>query len=268
MKYAPIILTVLFASAGSACADDAAKMLAEARGLFDRANELRFSAPQSASELYSKSAKSFESISRKCGLKNGRLLYDTGNAYFLSGDLGRAILSYRRARSLIPRDVNLQQNLEYARSRRVDKIPSPRRNKPMKTLLFWHYDLAVSTRRAIFAVAYLAFWLLATWRICRPQGPPRWTLITCAAVSILLACSVVIERNSTGRADQGVVIAAEVVARKGDSQAYQPSFDSPLHAGTEFSIIARRGEWLEVQLTDGRKCWIPSSAGAAISPWR
>ena len=45
------------------------------------------------------------------GYVNGHLYYNLGNAYFRSGQLGRAILNYKRAELLIPRDADLNFNL-------------------------------------------------------------------------------------------------------------------------------------------------------------
>ena len=54
------------------------------------------------------------------GHENGQVYYNLGNAYFRIGDLGRAILSYERARLLIPRDGDLSFNLSHARNQTQD----------------------------------------------------------------------------------------------------------------------------------------------------
>ncbi len=54
------------------------------------------------------------------GPENGQVYYNLGNAYFRRGDLGRAILSYERARLLIPRDGDLVFNLSHARNQTRD----------------------------------------------------------------------------------------------------------------------------------------------------
>jgi SH3-like domain-containing protein len=55
----------------------------------------------------------------------------------------------------------------------------------------------------------------------------------------------------------GVVVSKDVVARKGDSETYEPSFIESLHAGTEFDVVEQRPDWYRVELADGRSCWIP-----------
>jgi hypothetical protein len=58
----------------------------------------------------------------------------------------------------------------------------------------------------------------------------------------------------------GVIVAEEVVARKGDSETYEPSFQEPLHAGTEWTLVERRGDWFHVELPDSRRCWLPADS--------
>jgi len=56
------------------------------------------------------------------GYVNGHLYYNLGNAYFRAGQIGRAILNYKRARLLIPRDADLNFNLHYALDQTQDAI--------------------------------------------------------------------------------------------------------------------------------------------------
>ena len=62
----------------------------------------------------------------------------------------------------------------------------------------------------------------------------------------------------------GVILADEVIARKGNSETYQPSFEAPLHTGTEFEMIEKREDWFHVSLSDGRKCWLPQHSVGLI----
>src|SRR6266404_4838400 len=45
------------------------------------------------------------------------LYFNLGNALFKSGQIGRAILSYRQAEQLAPRDPDIRANLRFARNR-------------------------------------------------------------------------------------------------------------------------------------------------------
>ena len=53
----------------------------------------------------------------------------------------------------------------------------------------------------------------------------------------------------------------EVVARKGNSDTYQPAFTQPLTEGTEFELVEQRGSWMLIRLASGEDAWVPVVSG-------
>ncbi len=239
-------------------------LFSQGKALFRQANQAVASDPDRARELYRKSALRLERIIRAGKVQNGKLYYDIGNAYFRMGDLGRAILYYRRAERYRPHDPNLLQNLKYARSRRLDRIEEQQKTKVLKTLLFWHYDLSARTRSLIFAGGSLLFWVGLTVRIFASKWIPRWALACVGLIGLLFLASLIFEGFFADRQQEGVILAENVLARKGDGETYQPSFKDPLHAGTEFRVLEERNTWYHITLRDGRRCWIPHSAAELV----
>jgi hypothetical protein len=227
---------------------------------FRQANELVTTNPQNAKELYRRALLAFERIVREGKIENGKLYYNIGNIYFRLGDIGRAILYYRRAEKWIPNDANLQQNLGYARSRRIDRIEKKSQTQILRTLFFWHYDLSRFTRAAFFAAFFNIIWICGAIYLFKKKAWLRYTMIMGAVVSLLLAASLGVDAFEESRVRSGVILDEEVIARKGDSTTYQPSFKDPLHAGTEFILVEERKGWYHIELADGRRCWIPDSA--------
>ena len=133
----------------------------EGESSFRQANELLQTDPARARDLFQKAALCFETVRSEGGIENGRLFYNIGNIYFRLGDTGKAILNYRRAERFIPNDINLQQNLNYARSRRVDKIEPKPQTQVLRTLFFWHYDLGGMTRAWLLAAISGLLWISA-----------------------------------------------------------------------------------------------------------
>jgi len=239
------------------------QLFQEANSLFRRGNELSRTDPAGARDSYRAAVIRFERIVDEGGIRNGKLFYDIGNAYFRLNDLGRAILHYRRAAQFLPGDTNLTQNLRYARSRRIDQMEEKQQTQVLKTLLFWHYDLSQRTRAALFAGFFAAFWMLASLRLFFADRVPRALPAACGGVALLFLGSLVLEAAS-GSQGGGVILAEQVVARKGDGDTYEPSFNEPLHAGTEFALLENRGEWYQIELADGQRCWIPATAAGLI----
>ncbi|MBR6648598.1 MAG: tetratricopeptide repeat protein, partial [Bacteroidaceae bacterium] len=56
------------------------------------------------------------------GNEAASLYYNLGNAYFKSDEIAKAILNYERALLLDPSDKDIRFNLEFARSKTVDKV--------------------------------------------------------------------------------------------------------------------------------------------------
>jgi len=236
----------------------------EARDRFRQANVLVGSDPEKAADLYRKAALRLERIVEEGGIHNGRLYYNIGNAYFRMKDLGRAILCYRRAEQYTPNDPNLQQNLQYARSRCLDQIEEKQKTRVLKTLFFWHYDSSTATRSALFAFFFLLLWSAAAVRLFWHKPWLGWTCALAAAIALLLLASLLVEAAALRANRPGVVLSSEVIARKGDSETYERSFTDPLHAGTEFLLVEDREQWYHIELADGRQCWIPAQTAGLV----
>ena len=233
-------------------------LYSEAKNLFRQANELSVSAPDRAKELYHKSAMRYERLIRDGKIHNGKLYYNLGNVYFRMKDIGRAIVNYRRAEHYIPNDPNLRQNLAYARKKRLDEIDERQETKVLKTLFFWHYDLSSKTRVIAFGVCFTLLWIFSGARIFTTKPVVNWGIVAAATLSLLLSGSLLAEEISLRKNRPGVIISHEIIARKGNSETYEPSFKEPLHSGTEFTLMEDRGNWFQIELLDARRCWVPS----------
>jgi len=253
-----IVAAVPCSRAASLSAGQAADLFSQGKQFFRQANDLAAKDPDKARDLYLKAAMRFERISSEGGVRNGKLYYDIGNAYFRMGDVGRAILYYRRAALFIRNDANLRQNLSYARSRRVDRIEEKQETKVLKTLFFWHYDLSSKVRLTLFTIFFAALFVVASVRLFVHRAGLVWLLVFCGGMAALLFGSLLAEEIAGARDISGVILSPEVVARKGDGETYQPSFKEPLHAGTEFKLIEDRKDWFWIELADGRRCWVPA----------
>lgn len=232
----------------------------EAEQLFSQAQEAHAQDREKARGLWQKAAARYERIVREGEVENGWLYYNLGNTYFRLEDVGRAIANYRRAQRYIPHDEKLLQNLAFVRTRCRDAIPEPEGTRVLKTLFFWHYDIAQTVRERLFLVLLGCFWLLALAGRWYRLAWLRWTLVGVAALAVIFGASIAVSEYGVWRSRPGVVIAEEVVARKGNADSYAQSFTEPLHAGTEFTVLEERGGWYEVRLADKRSCWLPRGA--------
>lgn len=254
----PCCQLAMSAGAPSMSAEQAALLCSEAEALFHAANEVSRSNQAQALELCRKAAARYERVLLESNLQNSKIHYNLGNIYFRMQDIGRAILEYRRAMQLNPNDSKLLQNLQFARASRQDQFKEPEQTRLLKTLFFWHYDFSFHLRQLVFLVFFLLFWFAATACIWRRPIWLRACLMLLFALSLGFGISLALTLHQWRSDQYGVILAREVIARKGDSDSYAPSFTDPLHAGTEFKLLQQRQSWAEIQLPDGQSCWLPN----------
>lgn len=264
LLFVGVFLLGLSSLAGGKLSDEQMyPLLNEGNEAFRQANAAGEGA--SREKLYGKAILNYERIINEGEIKNAKLYYNIGNAYFMKGEVGKAILNYRRAEKLDSGDTNIQKNLAFARSMRIDSVKVKSEQKAMETLLFWHYDFSLKTRFAAACILFGVVCLSLTAIIWFGRGGVTTvTLIIAGILGICFLCSVSVEVYNQANRVCGVVMASEVVARQGDGQNYQASFKEPLHKGTEFDIVERRPGWLHIKLVDGSDGWIPDATADLI----
>ncbi len=239
-------------------------LLNQANEAFRQANSITDEASR-ADKLYEKAILSFEKIINEGKIENAKLYYNLGNAYFLKGDIGRAILNYRRAEKLDSADANIKKNLSFARSRRVDKVQVKTEKRILRTLFFWHYDFSMKSKFVITCILFAAVCIGLTIIIWLGRSVPAvGVTVICGILMICFLGSLVLESRDRAVKICGVITTEQVVARQGDGQNYPASFTDPLHSGLEFDVLERRGGWLHIALSDGSDGWIPENSASLI----
>jgi tetratricopeptide (TPR) repeat protein len=226
----------------------------------NRANDLfeqaaRTGDAETARQLFVSSIREYELLVAD-GVENGKLYYNLANAYFRAGDVPRAILYYRLAERLLPRDEQIGANLKFARSRVPDLVEATDTGRLLRQLLIAHYRLSVRERMQWSAISFAAAWAVLGLRIWLPR---RWLTIAGLiglTVSMSFIVSVYLQINEEAHHPIGVLVSDGVLVRKGDAETYEPQFNRPLGAGVEFRVLNRRGDWLHIEISDGKNGWI------------
>ncbi len=218
-----------------------------------RANDLY------ASNNYQQAAESYESL-RQRGFNNGYMYYNLGNTYIRLGKTGPAILNYIRAQKLIPRDENLQANLNFAIQQTRDKITLPPLNT-LATLFFWVNDLSLNENINFAFAVNLAFWLtLTAWFYFRTDFL-RLARNSIFFLLLLAFVAIEVKLHLESNSKTGVVLAKTVAVKSGLDASNITLFE--LHEGALVNITDERQGWVEVQLDSTQKGWIPrDSLGA------
>jgi hypothetical protein len=195
------------------------------------------------------------------GVEDGALYYNLGNAHFKAGDLGRAILNYRRAQALLPRDPDVAANLQLARAQAVDRLETEDEGVVVglvrRVLVEW------TTLDEVAGIA-LGLWVLLCalvvaailWR--RGRQGLRYVIVTVSVTLALGLLSVVIRIGDVRGGSPAVVVAQAVEVRSGPGEDYLAEFT--LHTGAEILVLAQRDDWVRIALPGDLQGWVPGEA--------
>jgi hypothetical protein len=235
------------------------ELLRQALSAFDQAVGVTRNDPARAEELYRQSAGAFETLAEH-GVRNAALEYNLGNACFRLGELGHAILHYRRAERFEPTDAALRANLEYARNRVEPYIEPGGGRQLVNRLMFWINRTSIQDRFWMASIASIAGWLGLTLRL-------RWrsrslTVLACLLIAVGLAnaASVGWQLHDETQRPPAVVVGGEHILRLGRGEGYDPALTQPLGPGVELRTLSQRADWVEVELRDGKSGWLPLNA--------
>jgi tetratricopeptide (TPR) repeat protein len=197
------------------------------------------------------------------------LFYNLGNAYYKLGEPGRAIVNYRRAQQLAPRDPDVKANLALARAQAVDRVELADDGGLLRQL-----GQAVQSRFALdeLAMAALSSWVLFVFVLIlagTARAGSRWRQglqVGLVAVAVVLVVAVVALGSYLGAGSgesAGVIVTPVVDVASGPGAQYATAFS--LHDGAEVSLIETRGSWVRLALPGGGlEGWVPAQTVEAV----
>jgi tetratricopeptide (TPR) repeat protein len=195
------------------------------------------------------------------GLEKGEsasLYYNLGNAYYKSGNLGKAILNYERAYLLKPGEEDIRYNLELARSQTIDQI------KPIDRFFLTEWIDGISyiwntnTWAYISIVCFIVTLLLAGVYIFTKTGWLKktsfFTGIFILLISIISFSFSKKQRNILLSHEYAIVLSPTVTVKGSPDESGTALF--VVHEGTKVKIKQTLNQWIEIQLADGNIGWI------------
>jgi tetratricopeptide (TPR) repeat protein len=243
-RIGPLVVIVMLASSLASAETPEA--------IFERGNDAY------EKELYADAVKAYETLLRY-RIRDPRVEYNLGNAYFRLGELGRAILHFERARRLAPTDSEILGNLEFARSYTLDSAePDP---APLALRSFRDVQDRLGPDRQAWA-SLLSSWLLAGWLAWTLARPGRWKpaygwLLAAGVLWIALLTAswyVTFDRLEGQRLAVVLEDSVEVLAGPGENNATLFT----IHEGLTIEVRDVRSEWVQVSLPNGLNGWLPA----------
>lgn len=245
-----LVLLLAFAPAPGAT-DDPAAAFAEANRLYEQGK-------------FTEAVRAYESL-RSSGVESAALWFNLGNAWFKSGQTGRAIAAYREAARLAPRDPDIRANLRFARESVGARATDPAWQRWLHA--FTLDEWAVMTAGALWLWLGLvaAGALRSNWRAA--LLPWRQLALTGLVLAGTLMAAAAVNEFTRPTA---VVVTPEAVVRYGPLEESQSHYT--LQDGAEVEVLDRNGDWLQVRDAQRRTGWVkarqvivPGMAGRRIS---
>jgi hypothetical protein len=207
------------------------------------------------------------------GVENGAVFYNLGNAYFQSGQLGRAMVNYHRALRYLPRDDDVATNLAYARSLRQDEIERDPVGRELYSRPLWEQRIFGFTERLTLnecgqavSVAYFVFlaflFVRLFWTSDLGRLLARYGLGVSVLAGLYLGAGLGWKMVAQARDARGVVVAEEVKVRNGPGEHAAVVFQ--VHDGAELTLHERREGWLRVSLTPNQTGWVRAGEVEAV----
>ncbi len=158
------------------------------------------------------------------GFKNGQIYYNLGNAYYRLGMPGKAIIYYRRAEKLLPRDADIKANINLLKRDFVDRETIRQIPEILKVACFWYFYLNLSEITVLTIYIYLALIVSILSIIFSGLQWTKKIMIVFASCFLVLSISLGIKAYNQNSVEMGVVIADESKIRYGPGEEYGPRF--------------------------------------------
>ena len=187
------------------------------------------------------------------GMENGELYYNAGNAFLKAGDIGRAILWYERAKTLMPHDPDLRFNLTHAKTFVQDKSDAP--GIDITGMLFFWKNYLPPWLMIWTAIALSAtFAVYAGVRTRRKKRVFTLAGIVFFVAVILAGTTVCYDYYEQDNGRFAVILSKEAAIHSGLSPDSTTLF--VLHAGTRVRVEEKRDGYLKIIFSRDKIGWV------------
>lgn len=194
------------------------------------------------------------------------LLFNIGNCHMKLGNVPQAILYYERSIRLSPGAEDIQANLDFARSRTVDRV----NELPGLALgTQWEHLRSgggVDQWARISLICCLVCCAIAAWGFTARPGPRKRALLITAGLVMLITLGTVglawYRVHEVTDRSEAIVMSPKVDVlsepRKGGNALFV------LHEGTKVEVLTEQDGWIELKLGNGSVGWAPPNTLVVI----
>jgi len=202
------------------------------------------------------------------GIEDSTLYYNLGNAYFKQGNLGRAILNYKRAYRLAPRDADISTNLAIARQQTLDRLDQTGNNTFTNLVEVAEEWLTLREAAVLALLLWLALsaLLLLAILVKRLRRYSLWAVGFVGIFLLLGLFSMASRYYRETNAPAAVIVNPLVDVTSGPGPAEQYVVEFNLHGGAEVRVVDDRPGWRRITLPGNDfQGWVPAEAVETIA---
>jgi len=195
----------------------------------------------------------------------GWVFYNLGNARFKAGQLGEAVLAYKRAKWLLPRSREVEENLSQAqRAVGMEKTGPPGVGLAFRDALHVLTEAEWLLVFSLFFAPGVLAGICWTWTRTANLRTAAFALIGAAAIVLsVVGLRVLLDMSYA----EAVVVADEgfgfVAPHAGEDKAFRTTAGNLVYPTKRESA-----DWTEVSLTDGTRGWMRNQDFVAVTEWR
>ena len=266
MNRALIIVFALALPAPSALAADSApsdarlELALGAQAEYDSAVALSTTDPEKASALFLDSARGFQRAIDS-GAATAAIYYNLGNAWVQAGEPARGVGAYLHALRIAPGHSETEANLAHARTL-LRAASGPNDATALGRMTGLWQGIPRETRVIVATTLWIALWfgiLAGAWIRWRRPIPWRSGLVFVGIAWTLVALTLAVDEYRLRSEVPGVVVARDVIVRKGNGDGFAPAFTQSVPVGSEFTLVEERPGWYSIRLADGQAGWVRAS---------
>ncbi|MCC7212038.1 MAG: tetratricopeptide repeat protein [Candidatus Brocadia sp.] len=239
--------------------DEAVKLCAEANEKYLQAMKLIASKSIPEADQKLKEATDLYEIALTGGFRNGQIYYNLGNTYYRRGELGKAIVNYRRAERLMPRNADINANLRLAKGSTKDKELSTEIPAVIKRIFFWLFFLNRNELSLVAISLYVVLMAILFFSTIRRYAGMKKLSIGFSSILFVVIVSFGIKIYLEQGINYGVIVTSECEVRYGPGEEYEPKFE--IHNGAECVIEDEKDDWYRVYVKVGVKRGAGSETG-------
>ncbi len=198
---------------------------------------------KAASQKLEEAALQYETMLTQ-GFKNGQIYYNLANTYYRQGSLGKAVVNYRRAQRLMPRNDEIDANLRLVKNSTEDKELSQGTPKAIQRIFFWFFLLNQNELTIVAISLYVILMILLCLMIILKYPWLKRILIGFSAGLSIAIVSLGIKHYEEHGVNQGVIITEKCQVRYGPGEEYEPKFE--IHSGAECIVEGEKDDWYRV----------------------